>query len=130
MYVETDFLLALAKDDDWLGESAVEALSEYDDIHTSLGAYTEFFLYAYDEASQHYEIDLERAVTDLVDLVPVRPEIHERAVLSAAVLAVDHGLTPFDAIHAGIATATDERICSSERDYDDLDVERVPLEPE
>lgn len=130
VYVETDFLLALAKADDWLQPSARAALDEHDDLHTSLSSYTEFFLYAYDEADSTYTIDLQRAVTDLVECVPVRPEVHERAVLTAAVLAEEHGLTPFDAVHAGVAVATGERILSSERDYDELDVERVPLEPE
>lgn len=130
MYVETDFLLALAKSDDWLQPAARTALEEHEDVHTSLASYTEFFLYVYDENESTYPIDLERAVTDLVDCVPIRPEAHEQAVLAASVLAQEHGLTPFDAIHAGVAVATDGQVLSSERDYDEIDVDRVPLEPE
>jgi predicted nucleic acid-binding protein len=50
-------------------------------------------------------------------------------VLTAAVLADEHGLTPFDAIHAGIAITTDGPILSSEQEYEELELNRVPLEP-
>lgn len=129
MYVETDFLLALAKPSDWLQNRALAALDEHTDIHTSIATYAELFLYAYDEDASDYRFDLPRAITNLVTYVPVRPERHEDAVLTAAVLADEQGLTPFDAIHAGIAIATDEPICTSEGAYDDLGVERIPLEP-
>lgn len=127
--VETDFLLALAKPDDWLQSQARRALEAYD-VHTSIATYAEFLVYAYDRGDDEYSVDLERAVTDLVQLVPVEPDVHERAVLTATVLAVEHDLTPFDAIHAGLAIETDESMLSSERDYDELEVRRVPLEPE
>jgi hypothetical protein len=41
VYVETDFRIALIKDDDWLLESAVQAIEEHDDLHTSILAYAE-----------------------------------------------------------------------------------------
>ena len=128
MYVENDFLMALVKQKDWLQEPAHHALEEYDDIHTSIVAYTELLVLAYDRDTGKYRIDVGRALADLVEQVPVRPEVHEQAVLTAAVLADDHGFTPFDAIHGGIAVATDRPILTSERDYDDIGVDRVPLE--
>jgi len=128
VYVENDFLMALVKQEDWLQEPAHRALEEYDDIHTSIAAYTEFLVLAYDQDTGEYQIDVGRALADLVEQVPVRPEVHEQAVLTAAVLADDHGFTPFDAIHGGIAVATDQPILTSERDYDDIGVDRVPLE--
>jgi predicted nucleic acid-binding protein len=129
MYVETDFLLALAKTDDWLREQAIAALEEYDTLHTSLASYAELLVFAYDRAAGTYTIDVPRAVADLVTQVPITPDEHEEAVLTAAVLADEHGLTPFDAIHAGIAVATGEPILSSEQAYGELELERVPLEP-
>jgi len=128
VYVENDFLMALVKQEDWLQEPAHRALEEYDDIHTSIAAYTEFLVLAYDQDTGEYQIDVGRALADLVEQIPVRPEVHEQAVLTAAVLADDHGFTPFDAIHGGIAVATDQPILTSERDYDDIGVDRVPLE--
>ena len=120
--------MALVKQEDWLQEPAPRALEEYEDIHTSIAAYTELLVLAYDRDTGEYQIDVERALADLVEQVPVRPEVHEQAVLTAAVLADDHGFTPFDAIHGGIAIATDRPVLTSERDYDSVDIERIPLE--
>ena len=128
MYVENDFLMALVKQEDWLQEPAHRALEEYDDIHTSIAAYTEFLVLAYDQDTGEYQIDVGRALADLIEQIPVRPEVHEQAVLTAAVLANDHGFTPFDAIHGGIAISTGQPVLTSERDYDDIGVDRVPLE--
>lgn len=128
MYVETDFLMSLAKQDDWLQDAALDALGEYENIHTSITAYTEFLMLAYDEEAADYSIDVGRAVGDLVELVPVRPAEHEEAVLTAAVLADEHGFTPFDAIHAGIAIVTDESVLSTEQDYDAVELDRIPLD--
>jgi len=128
MYVENDFLMSLAKNDDWLQDAALDALAEYDGIHTSITAYTEFLVVAYNQEASDYTIDVGRAIGDLVELIPVRPAEHEEAVLTAAVLADEQGFTPFDAIHAGIAVATDESVLSSEQDYDAIDIDRVPLE--
>lgn len=130
MYVENDFLIALAKPDDWLQERALEVLETHDDVHTSLAGYAELLVLTYDPDAEVYEIAVERAVADLVQLVPVRPEAHEQAVLTAAVLAAEHGFTPFDAIHAGVAITSGERVCSSDRADDAVDLDRVPLEPD
>ena len=128
MYVENDFLMALVKQEDWLQKPAHRALEEYDDIHTSITAYTELLVLAYDRDTGKYRIDVGRALADLVEQIPVRPKVHEQAVLTAAVLANDHGFTPFDAIHGGIAISTGQPVLTSERDYDDIGVDRVPLE--
>jgi len=128
MYVENDFLMSLAKNDDWLQDAALDALEEYDDIHTSITAYTELLVVAYDQEMAEYSIDVGRAVGDLVELVPVRPAEHEEAVLTAAVLADEQEFTPFDAIHAGIAIATDEPVLSTEQDYDAIDIDRISLD--
>ena len=127
MYVETDFLFALAKPDDWLEEEATAAL-EREEVQTSLLAYAEFLVATYDEG-EGFEFDVPRTVANLLELVPVRPEADEHAVLTAATYLEEHEMTPFDALHAGIAATRDERILASDRAFDDLDVERVPLEP-
>ncbi|WP_246988813.1 type II toxin-antitoxin system VapC family toxin [Halorientalis marina] len=124
MYVETDFLLALAKESDWLQENAEEALTEHE-VVTSIVAYTEFLLLA-----EEYDIDRVRAVANLLDMVPVVPEDHQQAVLKAATYQDEHGMTTFDAIHAAIAETMGERILGTEQDYDDLEIDRVPLEPD
>lgn len=129
MYVETDFLTALVKDDDWLHESAADALGERDDIHTSILAYAEVLVLFYDREEADYDIDAPRAVSNLLELVPIRPVEHEDAVLAAAAFLDEYDLTPFDALHAGLIATREERVLSTEQDYDTLGLERVPLEP-
>lgn len=116
MYVETDFLTALVKDDDWLQDAAIRALEERDDIHTSILAYAEVLVLFYDREAAEYEIDVPRAIANLLELVPIMPETHEDAVLAAAAFLEEYNLTPFDALHAGVITTTDERVLSTEQD--------------
>lgn len=128
MYVETDFLTALVKDDDWLREAAVRALDEHDDIHTSILSYAELLVLFYDRETSAYEIDAPRAITNLLELVPIVPERHEEAVLAAAAFVDEHEMTPFDALHAGIVATGDEHVLSTEQDYDLVGLDRTALE--
>jgi predicted nucleic acid-binding protein len=119
VYVETDFLTALVKDDDWLHDAAIRALEERDDIHTSILAYAEVLVVLYDRESAEYEIDAPRAITNLLELVPIVPDDHEDAVLAAAAFVDEYDLTPFDALHAGLVTTGEGRVLSTEQDYTD-----------
>ncbi|MDQ2052165.1 PIN domain-containing protein [Natronolimnohabitans sp. A-GB9] len=122
VYVETDFLLALAKDSDWLQQSAEEALDEYD-VETSTFSYLELLL-----ARERYEFKYVPLVANLLELVPVRNE-EERQIVLKAVNYYDEGMTAFDAFHAATAETRSLNVLSSEKDYEDIEVERVPLEP-
>ncbi|MHC3439908.1 PIN domain-containing protein [Natrialbaceae archaeon A-gly3] len=122
VYVETDFLLALTKDSDWLQQSAEEALDEYD-VETSAFSYLELLL-----ARERYEFDYVPLVANLLELVPVRGE-EERQIVLKAVNYYDEGMTAFDAFHAATAETRTLNVLSSEKDYEDIEVERVPLEP-
>ncbi|KTG11037.1 twitching motility protein PilT [Haloprofundus marisrubri] len=128
MYVETDFLTALVKEEDWLRESALRALEDRDDIHTSILAYAEILVLFYDREQAAYEIDAPRAISNLLELVPIQPSKHEDAVLAAAAFLDEYQMTPFDALHAGIATTRDGTVLSSEKDYDTIGLDRLPLE--
>jgi len=130
VYVETDFLTALVKDDDWLQDAAVRALEERDDIHTSILAYAEVLVLFYDREAAEYDIDASRAITNLLELVPIRPTEHEDAVLAAAAFLDEYDLTPFDALHAGLVTTGEGRVLSTELDYDTVGLDRTPLDPE
>ena len=130
MYVETDFLTALVKNEDWLRESALRALEERDGIHTSILAYAELLVLLYDREQSAYDIDAPRAIANLLELVPIKPKAHEDAVLAAAAFLVEYQLTPFDALHAGVVATSGEGVLSSERDYDTVGLDRIPLEPD
>ena len=122
VYVETDFLLALAKDTDWLQESAEAALDEYE-VKTSAFSYLELVL-----ARERYEFDYVPLVANLLELVPVRDE-EEKQVVLKAVNYYEEGMTPFDAFHAATAETRRLDVLSSEKDYENIEVSRVPLEP-
>jgi predicted nucleic acid-binding protein len=122
VYVETDFLLALAKDTDWLQESAEAALGEYE-VETSAFSYLELVL-----ARERYEFEYRPLVANLLELVPVRDE-EEKQVVLKAVNYYEEGMTPFDAFHAATAETRGMDVLSSENDYDRIEIERVPLEP-
>ena len=130
MYVETDFLTALVKDEDWLRESALRALDEREDPHTSILAYAEVLVLFYDREQADYEIDAPRAIANLLELVPITPPEHEDAVLAAAAFIEEYQLTPFDALHAGVVATSGEDVLSSEQDYDTVGLDRIPLEPD
>ena len=115
-------LLALAKDTDWLQNSAEGALDEHD-VETSPFSYLELLL-----ARERYEFDYVPLVANLLELVPVR-NVEEKQVVLKAVNHYDEGMTPFDAIHAVTAETRGMDVLSSEKDYEDIEVERVPLEP-
>ena len=120
VYVETDFLLALVKDADWLQGSAEEALDEYE-VETSSFSYLELVL-----ARERYEFDYVPLVANLLELVPVRDEGEKQVVLKA-VNYYDEGMTPFDAFHAATAETRGTDVLSSEKGYEDIEVSRVPL---
>jgi len=127
VYVESDFLFALAKDSDWLKPDARAAVNA-EEVHTSIVAYTEYLQYFYDPDTAEYTVPVTEVIPNMLELVPVRPAEHEQALLAAVAFISDHGLTPADAVHAGITHTGNEPVLSTEQDYDRTSVERIELE--
>ncbi|MFP8957942.1 type II toxin-antitoxin system VapC family toxin [Natrialbaceae archaeon A-CW3] len=112
MYAETDFLLALIKDDDWLGNAAEAVYRERrDELWTSQFTLIELLMVAYRE-----ERDTERVVANATSLVEVRGNVE--TVVTAATYVEDHGFTPFDALH--LVESNGETIVSSDDTYEDI----------
>ncbi|WP_436935993.1 PIN domain-containing protein [Halovenus marina] len=112
MYAETDFLLALIKDEDWLGEASETVYRTHQDaLWTSQFTLIELLLVAYRENR-----DVERVVTNAAALVDVRGDVE--TVVSAATYVKDHGFTPFDALH--LVESDGDTIVSSDDSYDDI----------
>ena len=110
MYAETDFLLALIKDEDWLGAAAETVYESHaDDLWTSQLTLIELLLVGYRE-----ELDTERVVTNAATLVEVRGDV--KTVVSAATYVEDHGFTPFDALH--LVESDGDTIVSSDGTYE------------
>ncbi|MEA5387531.1 hypothetical protein VB779_11090 [Haloarculaceae archaeon H-GB11] len=109
MYVETDFLLALIEDDDWLGDAAESVYHDHrNELWTSRFSLIELMLVAYRE-----DLDAERVVTNASKLVDVRGDVD--AVVAAATYVEDHGFTPFDALH--LVESDGNTIVSSDERY-------------
>lgn len=126
-YVETDFLIALLKEDDWLRERAELTLASDESVYTSLLAYIELLVEAYDPG-EGIDYDVPSVIANLLEVVPIRPVADEDVALAAATFLDEHDVTPFDAFHAGVAVTNGDRIHASDRIYDELGLDRVPLE--
>lgn len=110
MYAETDFLLALIKNEDWLGEAAETVYrNNRDELWTSQFTLIELLLVAYRE-----ERDSERVVTNAAKLLDVRGDVD--TVVAAATYVEDHGFTPFDALH--LVESDGDTIVSSDGAYE------------
>jgi len=120
-FVEADFLLALAKDDDWLRDRAEAALDDRD-VVTSSFAYLEVLI-----VMEREQFDFVRLFANLLDLVPVGSE-EERQVVLKAVSYFEDGMTPFDAFHAATAETRGLPILSSDKAYREVGPERLALE--
>jgi predicted nucleic acid-binding protein len=123
VFVETDFLLAISKDDDWLQERAEEALTDRD-VVTSPFAYLELLI-----VLERHQFDYVRLFANLLDIVPVSNEKEQQVVLKTVAYFED-GMTPFDSFHAATAETRGFSILSSNKAYGDIDADRVPLEPD
>lgn len=123
VFVETDFLLAISKDDDWLQERAEEALTDRD-VVTSPFVYLELLI-----VLERHQFDYVRLFANLLDIVPVSNEKEQQVVLKAVAYFED-GMTPFDSFHAATAETRGFSILSSDKAYGDIDADRVPLEPD
>ena len=110
MYAETDFLLALIKDEDWLGDAAEAVYREHrDDLWTSQFTLIELLMIAYRE-----DRDTERVITNAASLLDVRGDVD--TVVAAATYVEDHGFTPFDALH--LVESDGDTIVSGDETYD------------
>ena len=110
MYAETDFLLALVKNEDWLGDAAETVYRNHrDELWTSQFTLIELLLVAYRE-----DRDAERVVTNAANLVEVRGDVD--TVVAAATYVEDHSFTPFDALH--LVESEGDTIVSSDEAYE------------
>lgn len=123
VYVETDFLLALIKDTDWLKRRAEEVLAA-EEVITSPYAYLEVLL-----VRERHEFEYTTLVSNLLELVPVGSN-EEKQIVLKAVNYFEDGLTAFDAFHAATAETRCLPIRGSDTVYEEVDAERLPLEPD
>lgn len=120
IYADTDFFIALVKDDDWLQERAISIARENDgQIYTSRATLLELLM-----ISDRFEFDRFEALSYVLEIADV-PE-NESVLFQAADYMEQYDFTAFDAYHVAYADA--DPIVSSDKAFDDLTNDRIPIE--
>lgn len=122
VYADTDFFVALLKKRDWLKPEAKRLVRRYAGrIWTSPATLIELLL-----LSSELNIDPRRLVVDALQIAELRGgDFHP--ILIAAHYVKESDVNVFDALHAAFC-GTDP-IISSDKVFDRLGLERIPLEP-
>lgn len=120
-FVDTDFLLALLKDEDWLKEKAKQVYQRYKETLWCSGyVIVELLL-----VSRRLNLDAEKLIQNTYRLVEVRG-LDESIALLAAHYVKEKKANVFDALHA--AYAQFDRILSSDSVFDELGLDRIKFE--
>ena len=121
MFADTDFILALIKDSDWLKENALRLLNLHKGkIKTSISVMFEIALIC-----KRLKISVLEVFANIFELVGVNEETYT-ACMRAASYMEKYKLNVFDAFHA--AYCNDDKIISSDSAYDRVGIERIKLE--
>ena len=121
MFADTDFILALIKETDWLKENALKILQENKGkINTSVSVMFELALIC-----KRLRINAMNTFAHVFEIIEVNEEIYS-VCMRAALYIEKYNLTVFDAFHA--AFCKDEKIISSDSVYETVGIERVRLE--
>ena len=121
MFADTDFILALIKDSDWLKEKATRILNENNgDISTSVSVMIEIAL-----IFKRLNINALDSFANIFELIKMSEEDYAVSI-RAALYIEKYKLNVFDAFHA--AYCGDEKIISSDKVYGKVGLERVKLE--
>jgi predicted nucleic acid-binding protein len=119
MYADTDFILGLIKEKDWLKEASEKVYRQHEDeIWTSRYVMIEILMVAYREGWNCEEI-----LANVEELIEVRDNVEK--VFQASVLVEENNITPVDALN--IIKSGEDAIISSDQVYDQHS-ERVKLE--
>lgn len=120
IYADTDFFIALVKDDDWLQERAATiALENEGGIYTSRATLLELLM-----ISDRFGFDRMEALTYALEIASIAED--EDILFQAADYMEQHGLTAFDAYH--VAYADEDPIISSDKAFDDATANRIAIE--
>ncbi|MBI4451768.1 PIN domain-containing protein [Candidatus Woesearchaeota archaeon] len=120
MYADTDFFLALLKDDDWLKQRALRLLNHYrNELVTSVATVVELLLLC-----KRMDMDPEELLACVYELARI-DGITEEQALRAAHYMKEYRFTALDALHASFCGGA---IISSDHAYDRIGLTRIRLE--
>ncbi|HLD97170.1 MAG TPA: PIN domain-containing protein [Candidatus Nanoarchaeia archaeon] len=121
MFADTDFLLALLKESDWLKRNAESILEKHKgSINTSVSVMIELAI-----VCKRLRLNVVDTFASVFELVEINEEMY-KLCLNAAIYIEKDMLNVFDAFHA--AYCGNEAIISSDSAYDKLGLERIKLE--
>lgn len=121
MFADTDFLLALVKESDWLKRSAGNILEKHKgSISTSVSVMIELAI-----VCKRLRLNVIDTFASVFELVEINEEMY-KLCLDAALYVEKDMLNVFDAFHA--AYCAGDVIISSDSAYDKLGIGRVKLE--
>ena len=121
MFADTDFILALVKDTDWLKENAVKILKDNKGkIKTSISVMIEIALMC-----KKLKINTMNTFAHVFEIINIDEETYS-VCMRAALYMEKYNLNVFDAFHA--AFCGDDKIISSDDIYENVGIERVKLE--
>jgi len=123
MYAETDFVLALAKEKDWLKKNALRIYEKHrEEIWTSTLTLIELLLYSHRE-----KIKPEQLLQAAHFFLKIKgADLTEGDLITAADLMDKFNATPFDALHA--IQCRGDTIISSDAIFDKIGLKRIKLE--
>ena len=123
VYADTDFMVALAKESDWLKAPAEALLAEYrGEIWISPATLIELML-----LSVRMNLDPVQAVRDALQVGKLLDGHPDTFVLAATHIKTKRA-SVFDALHAAYCSPK-RSILSSDKVFDRLGMKRIPLEP-
>ncbi len=115
MFADTDFLIALLKDSDWLKERSFKVLKEHEgNIFASISVMMEVAILC-----KRFGLNVKKAFASI-------DEFSYSICLRAAVYMEEKNLGVFDAFHA--AYCHNDTIISSDSAYDRIGIKRIRLE--
>ncbi len=118
-YADTDFFLALIKENDWLSERAEKILRTYkNEIWTSSWTLVELLM-----LSKEFGLNPENITISIKNLAKIEGDIN--GIISAAHLMKEKNMKTFDALHA--MSCGKDRIISSDSVFDKIGMDRIHL---
>ena len=120
-YADTDFFLALIKENDWLKEQAIAILKSHKgEIWASAATIVELLFIC-----NKTNLDPEKVIVSVFRLAEING-MDEKIAVTAAHYMKKYNSSPVDSIHA--AYAVNDKIISSDSIFDSLGIERIKLE--
>ena len=121
MFADTDFLLALIKNSDWLKKNAIKILAEHKGkITTSISVIIELA-----HVCKRLKINSLETFAHVFDIINVDEETYS-ICMSSGFYIEKYNLDVFDAFNAAFCGT--DKIISSDSAYDIVGIERIKLE--